>query len=141
MNQRSALLLATALTVCVLVFGAGVVAAFAGRRAANSDAAPAPVSAPVTLPDNASVQDLEQLLQQREAQYRAEIEQANTQLRQAYETVQTLQTQNQELQGREVVYQQRLEEAIQYIQFIQNQTLQFGGRPSAFADDDDEHHD
>lgn len=137
MNQRSALLLATALTVCVLVFGAGVVAAFAGRRAANSDAAPAPM----TLPDNASVQDMEQLLQQREAQYRAEIEQANTQLRQAYETIQTLQTQNQELQGREVVYQQRLEEAIQYIQFIQNQTLQFGGRPNAFADDDDEHHD
>jgi len=137
MNQRSALLLATALTVCVLVLGVGVVAVFADKR----DVAVASASAPVTVSDSASLWDMERLLQQRDTQYRAEIEQANAQLRQAYETIQTLQAQNQELQQREVVYQQRLGEAIQYIQFIQNQILQFGGRPNAFAGDGDEHHD
>lgn len=143
MTQRAAFLLATALTVCVLILGAGVVV-LADRRAADASSPSLADAAALSEQDSASVQEMVQVMQQRDAEYRAEIEKANTQLRQAYETIQTLQAQNQQLQERELVYQQRLGEAIQYIQFIQNQGLQLGVRPNAFADEDedeDEHHD
>lgn len=143
MTQRTALTLATILTVCVLVLGAGTLVVFAGKGTANANSNP-PASADVApIAEAAAGADLTGLLQQRDAQYRAEIEQANTQLRQAYETIQTLQAQNQELQQRELVYQQRLGEAIEYIQVIQNQILQSGAIPSArsFEHEGEDHDD
>ena len=143
MTQRTALFLAAVLTVCVLVLGAGTVLTFAGNRTANAASVPAATATATSAPQAAADPAAAQLLKQRDAQYRAEIEKANTQLRQAYQTIQTLQAQNQELQQREVVYQQRLGEAIQYIQFIQNQLLQSGGgsNANAFAGEGNDDHD
>lgn len=140
MTQRAALLLAAALTICVLILGAGVVA-FADKRSPDPNPTVATGAVDAALQESASVRDLERLVQQRDAHYRTEIEQANTQLQQAYETIRTLQAQNQDLQQRETVYRQSLEEAIRYIQFIQNQSLRFGVNPDAFAGERDEHHD
>ncbi len=142
MTQRTALTLATILTVCVLVLGAGTLAVFAGKGTANANSNPPASTDAAPIIEAAAGAELTGLLQQRDAQYRAEIEQANTQLRQAYQTIQTLQAQNQELQQRELVYQQRLDEAIQYIQIIQNQVLQSGAIPSARAfEHEEEDHD
>lgn len=142
MTQRTALTLATVLTVCVLVLGAGTLVVFAGKRTASADSTPPASTEAAPIAETAGA-DLTALLQQQDAQYRTAIEQANTQLRQAYQTIQTLQAQNQELQQRELVYQQRLEEADQYIQAIQNQILQSSAVPSAraFEHEGDDHDD
>ena len=76
MTQKTALILAVVLTAFVLVVG-GAVAARVSQPTAPAEAAPAPTA---TIDVNAQV---EQLLQQREAQYRQLIDEANQRLQQA----------------------------------------------------------
>ena len=84
MTQKTALVLSAVLTAFVLVLGGGIVARVSQPTApaeaapvASAPAAPAPAA---TIDVNAQV---EQLLQQREAQYRQLIDEANQRLRQA----------------------------------------------------------
>ncbi len=83
MTQKTALILSAVLTAFVLVLGGGIVA-----RVSQPDAPveAAPVSAPAAPAPAATIDvnaQVEQLLQQREAQYRQLIEEANQRLQQA----------------------------------------------------------
>jgi uncharacterized membrane protein YkoI len=81
MTQKTALILAAVLTAFVLVVG-GAVAARVSQPAAPAEAAPA-ASAPTAPAPTAAIDvnaQVEQLLQQREAQYRQLIDQANQRL-------------------------------------------------------------
>ncbi|NOZ72405.1 MAG: hypothetical protein GXP38_10930 [Chloroflexi bacterium] len=124
MKQRTALLLATALTLFATIGITAVVLASAGRQteAANSEVVPAVSSSTsdLALSDTSLSAD-------REAAYRAQIEQANLQLQAAYEQIQQLQDQNQQLRQREELYRQRLEESNQAIQLLQSQVDQLSG--------------
>jgi hypothetical protein len=82
MTQKTALILSVLLTAFVLVLGGGLVARVS-QPAAPAEAAPvvsAPPAPTATIDVNAQV---EQLLQQREAQYRQLIDEANQRLQQA----------------------------------------------------------
>jgi uncharacterized membrane protein YkoI len=86
MTQRIALIVSAVLTAFLLVIG-GAVAARLSSSPQPAEAAPvattAPNSTPVPAPDiNAQV---EAIIQERETQYRALIQQANDRLQQAYE--------------------------------------------------------
>ncbi len=83
MTQKTALILSVVLTAFVLVLGVGL-AARVSQPAAPVEAAP--VSAPAAPAPAATIDvnaQVEQLLQQREAQYRQLIEEANQRLQQA----------------------------------------------------------
>jgi len=84
MTQRTALILSAVLTAFVLVLGGGLVARvsqpLAPAQAAPVASAPAAPAPTATIDVNAQV---EQLLQQREAQYRQLIDEANQRLQQA----------------------------------------------------------
>ena len=84
MTQKTALILSVVLTAFVLVLGGGIVARVS-QPAAPAEAAPvasAPTAPAPTATIDANAQ-VEQLLQQREAQYRQLIEEANQRLQQA----------------------------------------------------------
>ena len=84
MTQRTALILSAVLTAFVLVLGGGLVARvsqpIAPAQAAPVASAPTAPAPTATIDVNAQV---EQLLQQREAQYRQLIDEANQRLQQA----------------------------------------------------------
>ena len=78
MTQKTALILSAVLTAFVLVLGGGIVA-----RVSQSAAAPAatPTAAPaVSAPATDAGAQLQEIMQQREAQYRQLIDQANQRL-------------------------------------------------------------
>lgn len=143
MKQRTALLLATALTLFATIGITAVVLASPGRQSetATSETVPAVSSSTsdLTLSDTSLSAD-------REAAYRAQIEQANLQLQAAYDQIQQLQEQNQQLRQREELYRQRMEESNQAIRLLQSQVDQLNGSlafnsssdPALFAYEGDE---
>lgn len=130
MTQRSAALSAVALTAFIVIATVAVVLAMPGSKTADGAALKATT---VTVPalSTADAQTLT-VIQAREQAYQQQIEQANTQLKDAYGQLQQLQAQNQQLLQREQVYQQRLQESNQIIQSHQTQSnqglLAFRGR-------------
>jgi hypothetical protein len=78
MTQKTALILSAVLTAFVLVVGGGVIARVSQPEAAS---AAAPLMAPaITTPNTDLTAQVQELMQQREAQYRQLIDQANQRL-------------------------------------------------------------
>jgi hypothetical protein len=79
MTQKTALILSVILTAFLLVVGGGVIARVSQPEAA-SVAAPAPIVAPAAAPASDVTAQVQELVAQREAQYRQLIDQANQRL-------------------------------------------------------------
>ncbi len=136
MTQRTALFTALALTAFVIIGAASVMLALPGIRNADAAVSAATVETPIqetAAPADANNQALIETIQTREATYRAQIEQANRQLQDAYQRLQTLEAQNRELLQREQIYQQRLQESNQIIESMRSSQPQIG---SGYDDDD-----
>lgn len=86
MNQKTALLISAVVTSFLLVVAGGVAA-----RVIGPATAPAPTDPPTSLPPTATIDPAVQAaIQQREATYQQEIQQANAQLQEAYAKQQEL---------------------------------------------------
>ncbi|NOX61811.1 MAG: hypothetical protein GXP42_07680 [Chloroflexi bacterium] len=152
MTQRTALFAALALTAFVIIGAASVMLALPSIRSANASDITPTVETPVqqtASPENADAQALLDTIQTRESAYRAQIEQANQQLQEAYQRLQQLEAQNSELLQREQIYQQRLQESNQIIESMRSSQPQIGSGWSdddareygsiSYRDDDDDH--
>ncbi len=80
MTQKTALLLSVVLTAFVLVTGGGIVARVSQSATIPAAAAAAPTVAPTAAPTSDVTAQLQEIMQQREAQYRQLIDQANQRL-------------------------------------------------------------
>ncbi len=80
MTQKTALLLSVVLTAFVLVTGGGIVARVSQSAILPAAAAAAPTVAPTAAPTSDVTAQLQEIMQQREAQYRQLIDQANQRL-------------------------------------------------------------
>lgn len=124
MKQRTALLLASALTLFAIIGATAVIRASPTRQTEAATMANVPILSQTTSDPTTTGAALPA---DREAAYRAQIEQANSQLQAAYAQIQQLQNQNQELLQRENVYRQRLGENDQAIQLLQEQVNRLSG--------------
>lgn len=157
MNQKTALYLALGLTTFILVAIGSVALAWpALQQRPDAEAQPVVQTIPtlpaaVQLPEPSSSQDdpaaaevqsLLNAIEAREAAYRAQIEQANQQLQEAYERLQALEAQNQLLLEREQIYQQRLQESAQVIEAMTAQPASVttaSYEDGDYDEDDDDH--
>ncbi len=131
MKQRTAALLAAAITTFVVVATVAVLLAMPGAKQANAQSTTPSVA---TVPAGTTSTVLA-----REQAYKQQIEQANAQLQEAYRQIEQLQAQNQILLQREQTYEQRLQQANAAIQAQQNAAqrsfLAFGDHDEGHDDD------
>ncbi len=127
MNQKTALYVALALTTFILVAVSSIALAWPSLQQSSPPETPQPVlqeiptlQAPIEQASQTSsdIESLKATIEARDAAYRAQIEQANQQLNDAYKRLQELEALNQELLQREQIYQQRLQESAQIIETL-----------------------
>ena len=142
MTQKTALYIALGMTIFILVAVGSVVLAWPAIQQSSNTPKVQPViqeipTVPVQVQAAPAIdtQSLMATIEARDAAYRAQIEQANQQLNEAYRRLQELEALNQELLQREQIYQQRLQESAQIIEAMS--TSQLAPATTAYYEDDD----